>query len=188
MVRARSVAVATSSNTGRMNDRSRPVSSITSTTVEMGPWVVAARSAAAPSMANSPGGMPGQSQDQACPSTPPSNAPTVREGVNKPPGAPVRTQSTVAAGFSTSSTNSKAGATWLVNASCEMSLPLPSNCGNQMETKPSSPNPKNGAASRRQPCGLLRSAHVPTRTYPTETTPAIGPAKSAHATHEKELE
>src|ERR1035441_8184582 len=188
MVRATRVAVATTSNSGRMNDRSRPVSSIIRITVEMGPCVVAARTAAAPSTAKSPGGTPGQRQDQACPSTAPSDAPTVREGVNKPPGAPVRMHSTVAAGFSTSNINSKAGAAWFVNASCEMSLPLPSNCGNQMETKPSSPNPKNGAASRRQPCGLLRSAHVTTRTYPTETTPAIGPAKSAHATHEKELE
>ena len=53
---------------------------------------------------------------------------------------------------------------WLVNASCEMSLPLPSNCGNEIETTPSRPNPRNGAVSRRQPCGLLRSAQVTART------------------------
>src|ERR1700722_15782414 len=116
MVRATSVAVATASNIGTMNDRSRPVSSIISTTVEIGPCVVSASTAAAPSTANSPGGTPGQNQDQACPSTPPSNAPTVREGVNRPPGAPLRTESTVAVGFSTSSTSSNAGATWFVNA------------------------------------------------------------------------
>src|ERR1017187_4156156 len=92
MVRATMVAVATASNNGKINDRSLPVSSIIRITVEMGPCVVAARTAAAPSTAKSPGGTPGQSQDQACPSTAPSDAPTVREGVNKPPGAPVRNE------------------------------------------------------------------------------------------------
>src|ERR1700722_13420375 len=164
MVRATSVAVATASNIGTMNDRSRPVSSIISTTVEIGPWVVAASTAAAPSTANSPGGTPGQNQDQAWPSTAPSNAPTVSEGVNNPPGAPLRTQSTVAAGFNTSRIRSNAGATWPTKASCDTSLPFPSNCGNQIEITPSSPNPTTGAASRCQPCGLVRSAHVMAQT------------------------
>src|SRR5258708_27244869 len=101
MVRATKVAVATASNIGRMKERSRPVSSIISTTVEMGPCVVAARTAAAPSRANNPGGTPGQNQDQPCPSTAPSKAPTVKEGVNNPPGAPLLTHSTVAAGLNT---------------------------------------------------------------------------------------
>jgi len=83
MVRATRVAVATASNSGTMNDRSRPVSSIIDTTVEIWPYAVAARTAAAPSTANNPGGTPGQNQDHACPSTAPSNAPAVREGVNK---------------------------------------------------------------------------------------------------------
>src|SRR5277367_446565 len=102
MVRATSVAVATASNRGTINDRSRPVSSIISTTVEMGPWVVAARTAAAPSTANKPGGTPGQNNDQTCPNIAPSNAPSVSEGVNNPPGAPQPTHSTVVAGFNTS--------------------------------------------------------------------------------------
>src|SRR5579872_3027171 len=109
MVRATSVAVATASNSGTINDRSRPVSSIISTTVEIGPCVVAARTAAAPSTANIPGGTPGQNQDQTCPSSAPKSAPTVKEGVNKPPGAPLRTHSTVAAGFSTNRIRSNAG-------------------------------------------------------------------------------
>src|SRR6185312_16799741 len=98
MVRATSVALATASNNGTINDRSRPVSSINSTTVEMGPWVVAARTAAAPSTANRPGGTPGQNQDQACPRRAPSSAPTVNVEVNNPTGAPLRIQSTTAAG------------------------------------------------------------------------------------------
>jgi len=53
MVRATRVAVPTASNSGTINDLSRPVSSIISTTVEMGPCVVAAKTAAAPSTANS---------------------------------------------------------------------------------------------------------------------------------------
>jgi hypothetical protein len=110
-VRATIVAVATTSNRGRINDRSRPVSSIINMTVEMGPCVVAARTAAAPSTAKSPGGTPGQNQDQACPKTAPSIAPTVRVGVNKPPGVPLRMHSMVASGFSTSSARSKTGAT-----------------------------------------------------------------------------
>src|SRR6202042_1427697 len=133
MVRATSVAVPTASNNGTIKDRSRPVSSIIRTTVEIGPCVVAARTAAAPSTANSPEGTPGQNQDQACPSTAPSNAPTVREGVNKPPGAPLRTHNTVAKVRSASRIRSKDGATWLVNASCEMSFPLPSSCGKGTE-------------------------------------------------------
>src|ERR1700691_2015970 len=102
MVRATSLAVPTANTSGTINDRSRPVSSIIRITVEIGPWVVAARTAAAPSTANSPGGTPGQNQDQACPSAAPSIAPTVRDGVNKAPGAPLRTHSTVATGLSAS--------------------------------------------------------------------------------------
>jgi hypothetical protein len=47
MVLAMSVAVATLSSSGTINDRSRPVSSIIRTTAESGPCVVAARTAAA---------------------------------------------------------------------------------------------------------------------------------------------
>src|ERR1019366_473371 len=156
MVRATRVAVATASNNGTINERSRSVSSIISTTVEIGPWVVAASTAAAPSTANNPGGTPGQTQDQACAKTAPSNAPTVKEGVNRPPGAPQRTHNIVAAGLSASRISSKIGATWFVKASCEMSFPLPSSCGNQIETTPSSPNPNSGAVNLRQFSGLLR--------------------------------
>src|SRR5665213_1762149 len=187
MVRATKVAVATASSIGRIKERSRPVSSIISTAVEMGPWVVAARTAAAPSKANNPGGTPGQNQDHACPSTAPSKAPTVSDGVNKPPGAPLLTHSMVAAGFSRSNISSSAGAAWLVNASCEISLPLPSNCGNQIEATPSSPNPSMGRSNRCHPCGLLRYAQVMARTYPTDATPAMGPAISAHTRHDVEL-
>src|ERR1700677_2752752 len=99
MVLATRVAAPTASSSGTIKDRSRPVSSIISTTVEIGPCVVAASTADAPRTAKRQGGTPGQNQDQAYPSKAPSNAPTVREGVNNPPGAPLRTQSTVAVGF-----------------------------------------------------------------------------------------
>ena len=181
--------MATANNSGKMNDRYRPVSSIISTTVEMGPWVVAARTAAAPTMANSPGGTPGQNQDQACPSTAPSNAPTVREGVNKPPGAPLRTHSTVAAGFSASSIRSKAGATWFVNASCERSFPLPSSWGNEIETTPKQTQPQQ---RRRQPTPALWLIAIGPGDNPNiahqKPHTAIGPAKSAQTTDEMELE
>src|SRR6202789_4704212 len=102
MLRATIVAAATATSSGTINDRSRPVSSIINTTVEIGPCVVAARTAPAPSRANNPAGVPGHNQDHAWPSTPPSRAPTVSEGVNKPPGAPTPTQRIVIAGLSTS--------------------------------------------------------------------------------------
>src|ERR1700722_7761545 len=187
IVRATSVAVPTASNNGTMNDRSRPVNSIIRTTVEIGPWVVAARTAAAPSTANSPGGTPGQNQHQTWPNTPPSKAPTVREGVKSPPGAPLRTQRTVARGLSASRTNSRLGATWFTNASCETSLPFPSSCGNGIDATPSNPKTTTGAINLCHPCGLVRSAQVIARTYPTETTPAIGPASRAQITLEGDV-
>ncbi len=55
IVRETSVAVATARSSGTMKDRSRPVSSIMSTTAEMGPRVVAASTAAAPTTPNNPG-------------------------------------------------------------------------------------------------------------------------------------
>ena len=94
-----------------MNDRSRPVISINNTTVEIGPCVVAASNAPAPSNANIPGGTPGQNADHTCPSNPPNNAPTVSDGVNNPPGAPHFTDITVATGRSTSNTSNSSGAT-----------------------------------------------------------------------------
>jgi hypothetical protein len=55
-VRATRVAVSTANSSGKMKDRSRPVSSIVNSTAEMGPWVVAANTAAARTTANKPGG------------------------------------------------------------------------------------------------------------------------------------
>jgi len=91
--------MATANNSGTMNERSRPVSSIISTTAEIGPCVVAASTAAAPITANSPGGTPGQSHDQAYPSEAPSNAPNASDGVNNPPGAPLPRHKMVAVGW-----------------------------------------------------------------------------------------
>lgn len=62
----------TAKSSGRTKDRSRPVSSIISTTADIGPCVVAANTAAAPTTANRPGGTPGQILDHASPRTPPS--------------------------------------------------------------------------------------------------------------------
>ncbi len=75
MLRATKVAVATASSRGTMNDRSRPVSSIISTTAEIGPCVAAASTEAAPTIAYRPSGAPGHSHAQACPSNPPSSPP-----------------------------------------------------------------------------------------------------------------
>ena len=99
MVRATNVAVETPASKGRMIDRSRPVNSMSRTIVEIGPWVVAARTDPAPTSAQSPIDVPGQNHCDMFPSTVPNNAPTVNDGVNNPPGAPVLTQVTVAAGF-----------------------------------------------------------------------------------------
>src|SRR5580658_9435368 len=80
IVRETKVAVITASSSGAMNDRSRPVSSIMSTTAEMGPCVVAASTAPALRTAGNPRGTPGQSRVPAKPSTAPSNAPRVKVG------------------------------------------------------------------------------------------------------------
>jgi hypothetical protein len=80
MVRATRVAVATANSNGMINDRSRLVSSVMSTTVEIGPWVVAARTAAAPSTANNPGGHTGPEPG---PCMPPSAAPSRRRRSGK---------------------------------------------------------------------------------------------------------
>ena len=65
MVREVSVAVTTATSIGRMKERSRPVSSIIRITVETGPCVVAANTAAAPSNAKKPGGNAGPDQGPA---------------------------------------------------------------------------------------------------------------------------
>src|ERR1700691_1408126 len=98
-------------SSGRMKERSRAVSSITSTMEDMGPGGVAASTAAAPTTANKPGGTPGHAQDHASPSAAPSSAPRVSDGVNNPPGTPLPRHSAVANGFSTSSTSNSIGAT-----------------------------------------------------------------------------
>ncbi len=99
---AMSVAIPTINNSGRMKDLSRPVNSIIKTTAEIGPWVVAANTAPAPRIANRPAGTPGHRKVQAWPKRAPSKAPAVNEGVNSPPGVPLRMHSTVAAGLSVS--------------------------------------------------------------------------------------
>ena len=59
MVRATKVATATATSKGTMKARSRPVISIIRTAAEIGPCVVAASTAPAPTIAKSPGGAPG---------------------------------------------------------------------------------------------------------------------------------
>ena len=163
MVRATRVAVATAGTRGTMNDLSRPVSSIIKTTVEIGPCVVAARTAAAPSTANSPGGTPGQNQDQAWPSTAPSNAPTVSEGVNKPRSAAAHAQH----GRHRPQGKQDQQQRWrhLVG---EGELRDISAVAKQLRERDrygaKQPKTSTGAASRRQPSGLFRSAQVTPRT------------------------
>ena len=165
-----------------MNDRSLPVSSIMSTTAEIGPCVVAASTAPAPRTADSPGGIPDQRCEAACPSIPPSKAHSVSEGVNKPPGAPLRRQSTVAAGLRrSSSSNNAEEVTPPENSNSERSRPLPRSCGKPTEIKPSRPRAKTGATNRCHPAGVVRSAQATALTYPTATTPAMGPIRSAQA-------
>ena len=110
-MRATTVAVTTANSIGKMKERSRLVSSMTSTTEDMGPWVVAASNAAAPTIANIPSGTPGHTKDQAAPRAPPSSAPVASEGVNSPPGTPLPKHSIVAKGFSTNKVNSNSGGT-----------------------------------------------------------------------------
>src|SRR5665213_332151 len=168
------------STRGTMKERSRPVSSIIRTIVEIGPCVDAAKTAPAPRRAKSPAGTPGQNHDHPYPRTPPSIAPAVREAVNSPPGAPQRTLPTVAAGFKTTSASNRSMGTSPEKAIWDRSLPLPKICGKRIETTPSNPRPAMGTTNLRQFSGLCRSAHVMSRTYPTENSPAIGPANKAH--------
>jgi hypothetical protein len=59
IIRETGAAMTTANNTGTMKDRSRLVSSMISTTAEIGPHVVAARTAPAPTAAVSAGGQKG---------------------------------------------------------------------------------------------------------------------------------
>jgi hypothetical protein len=86
-IRVTRVAVSTAGSNGKINDPScKP---FIRTTAESELYIVAARTAAARSSANSVGGIPGQDHDQPCPTTAPGNAPTVRDGVNKLRGVPL---------------------------------------------------------------------------------------------------
>lgn len=67
MERAISVEIPAIRIRGITKDRSLPVSSMTRTTAETGPWVVADKTAPAPSSAKNPAGTPGQTVLQACP-------------------------------------------------------------------------------------------------------------------------
>src|SRR5271156_5091030 len=182
-----SVATHTIISSGKMNDRSRPGNSISNTTADTGPCVVAPNTAPAPSNANKPAGTPGHTWDHANPIAAPSSAPNVRDGVNMPPGAPLRMQKTVAIGFSNNKIRSRAGATCPLNASCDTSLPFPRICGNQIDATPSAPITPTGHANRCQPFGLFWSAHVIARMYPTDAIPAIGAATSAHIIKDAEF-
>jgi hypothetical protein len=164
MVRATRVAVATASSNGTMKDRSRPVSSIISTTVEIGPCVVAARTAAAPQQGEQSGrhtrpepgpGMPQHSAEQCA----------YRKGRREQAAGRAAADAEHGRHGSERQQYQKRRWRYLVReGKLRDVLPLPSNCGKGIETAPSSPSTSTGNASRRQPSGLLRSAQVTART------------------------
>jgi hypothetical protein len=109
----------------------------------------------------------------ACPSTESRrNGRVSRQG-------PLPRHAMVARGFKTTSISNSANGTWSAKASCPMSLPFPSNCGNRIETSPNRPSVNIGATHRHRCSGRFRSAHAIARTNATETRPAIGPTTSA---------
>jgi len=143
-------------------------SSSTLTTADIGPSVAAASMAPAPMTAQAPGSVPaaGATSVQSRPRPPPSSAPQVIVGVNRPPGAPApRHMADAAMRAKASDSVSHTGPAWSRKLRWTTSMPLPSSCGRTMETAPSARNAAMGAA--RRPAALLgarRSAQAITRT------------------------
>ena len=122
---------------GRAKARAWPVSSIISTSDEIGPCVVAASIAPAPSSANRPISPPGMNPEpETRRALRRSSAPAASEGVNRPPGAPLAAEATVASGRSSKSAARASGASGCRNRSWARSWPLPSSSGKTIDRSP----------------------------------------------------
>lgn len=129
MCRATMVATMTATIIGGAIWKPLLVSSSTRTRPDSGACMPAPIMAAAPTIAYAPAGEPGQSMDHRTPSPPPSMAPVLITGVNRPPEPPLPSEISVTKGLSANSASSTPHPSTLVNASCAMSLPLPNSCG-----------------------------------------------------------
>ena len=147
----------------------------------------APRKAAAPMNTQATRLDPGQISDHTSPVIPPRAAPSAIPGLRVPPQAPALTVISVVTALATSSRTispsacGPTSATWFVTV-CVTGCPLPSTHGTQMETAPTTANPRGMTHSSRVVVGRFCSARVTASPKSAPARPIAGPHSTAHAT------
>jgi hypothetical protein len=173
------VAVTVAAIIGTMMANPLWVSSRTSASPDSGACIAAPIMAAAPIIAKAPDGEPGQARFQAMPRAPPSTAPVLRVGVNRPPDAPQPRHSAVSSGLSAPRVRNRPIEPAPRKASRAMSFPLPNSWGYQIPMTPRTPKAASRANKAARSAARWWEIQPMRRIYPADSSPMTGPASSA---------